>query len=86
MLRVGQGLWITPCKQIHTFFMNFPIDVLFMDKHHTVLAIHRSMTPWRISRIVWRACSVLEIAGGALSQDTIVGHCLEFREQEGLIP
>ena len=32
----GEALWIVPCSSIHTFFMRFPIDVLFLDEKLTV--------------------------------------------------
>ena len=35
----GQGLWIDPCNSVHTFFMRFPIDVLFLDKSQRVVRV-----------------------------------------------
>ena len=35
----GEGLWIVPCPMIHTFFMRFPIDVLFLDKRLRVVRV-----------------------------------------------
>ena len=32
-----QGLWIKPCTSVHTFFMRFPIDILYLDKDNTVV-------------------------------------------------
>jgi uncharacterized membrane protein (UPF0127 family) len=58
-----ESILIEPCKQVHTFFMRFPIDVVFLDKDNTVLEI-RSMTPWKLSPLVWGAQKVLELPEG----------------------
>lgn len=62
-----EGLWLKPCKSIHTFFMRYPIDVLFLDSEGTI--VHQeSLVPWRISRWVSRAEGVLEVAAGTLGK------------------
>jgi len=35
-LEPGEGLWIVPCESVHTFFMKFPIDLLYLDRRHKV--------------------------------------------------
>ncbi|MBI4347952.1 MAG: DUF192 domain-containing protein [Elusimicrobia bacterium] len=65
-MEAGEGLWIVPCPMIHTFFMRFPIDVLFLDKQNRVVRVIESLKPWRLSPWVFRAHSVLELAGGSL--------------------
>jgi uncharacterized membrane protein (UPF0127 family) len=75
----GCGLLITPCKSIHTFFMRFPIDAVFVDKNNTVLHIREGIKPWRVSKVVLDARSVLELPNGAVSATgTKVGDKLEF--------
>ncbi|MGE5613250.1 MAG: DUF192 domain-containing protein [Bacillota bacterium] len=75
----GHGLLITPCKSIHTFFMRFPIDVVFIDGDNTVLHILEGIKPWRVSRVVWNSRGVLELPGGVVSATgTNVGDKLEF--------
>jgi hypothetical protein len=62
----GTGLWIEPCNSIHTFFMKFPIDVVYLDRHGLVLKIHQNVKPWRMDLPVFKARSVLELpCGGA---------------------
>lgn len=62
------GLLISPCQQVHTHFMRFAIDVLFLDDCHQVLHIERNMQPWRFSRFIRQGRAVLEVnAGGASS-------------------
>jgi uncharacterized membrane protein (UPF0127 family) len=43
----GHGLLLAPCSSVHTFFMRFPIDVIFLDRHSVVVKIVHSMRPWR---------------------------------------
>ncbi|MGN0852160.1 MAG: DUF192 domain-containing protein [Kiritimatiellia bacterium] len=57
----GRGLLILRCNAIHTFFMAFPIDATFYDRHGRVVKTVRNIRPWRI--FVWggwRAAKVLE--------------------------
>lgn len=76
-----EGIYIVPCEGIHTFRMKFPIDVAFLGKDGRVLAVHHSLKPNRISRIVLRAQGVLELSAGRLrATDTEVGDIVQFRE------
>jgi uncharacterized membrane protein (UPF0127 family) len=52
---------IAPCNGIHTFFMRFTIDVLFVDRQGTVLKVCRGLKPWRIG-LSLRAFAALEFA------------------------
>ena len=45
----GESLLIEPCNSIHTFFMKFNIDVIFLDKDLKVVKIFRDMPPWRMT-------------------------------------
>jgi uncharacterized membrane protein (UPF0127 family) len=74
-----EGLWIVPCPMIHTFFMKFAIDVLFLDQGLRVVRVLERLKPWRFSPWVLRAHSVLELAGGSLQGSVRVGDCLELR-------
>lgn len=74
-----EGLWIVPCPMIHTFFMRFPIDVVFLDKALKVRRVITDLKPWRLSPWVWTAHSVLELPGGALKGRAKVGDVLEIR-------
>jgi uncharacterized membrane protein (UPF0127 family) len=59
----GHGLLIQPTWSVHTWFMRFPIDVVFLDRDLTVLKIRKHMRPWRTAARL-RARSVLELAAG----------------------
>ena len=77
-LAAGEGLWIVPCEAVHTFGMNFPIDVLYLSKQKKVLKIRDNMKKSRMS-LCLRAHSVLELpAGHAALTGTVVGDQLEF--------
>ena len=74
-----EGLWIVPCPMIHTFFMKFPIDVVFLDSDLTVRRVIENLPPWRLSPWVFSASSVLELQGGVLRGSVSVGDKLEMR-------
>ena len=75
----GQGLLLRPCRGVHTFFMGYPIDVIFLDKDGVVLALFAELRPWRATPFVDGACCALELAAGqASSTQTVVGDRLLF--------
>ena len=59
----GEGMLITSCNQVHTLFMRFAIDAIFLSADWEVLAI-RELKPWRLSPLVWKSKSVLEVPFG----------------------
>jgi uncharacterized protein len=59
------ALVLTPCKAVHTAFMQFAIDVVFVDRAGGVVRIVRDLRPWRMAAAL-RAHAVVELAGGAL--------------------
>ena len=67
-LTKGEGLLILPCNSIHTHVMRFPIDVLYVSKDNTVVAVDRAMAPWRFGRIHRRARYVIELPAGAAAE------------------
>lgn len=78
----GEGLWIAPCEAIHTFFMKFPIDILFLSRKKKVLKVRRNMPKSRLSACLW-ADSVLELPAGTIdSTSTERGDMLEFEENQ----
>lgn len=79
-LKPEEGLWIVPCAMIHTFFMRFSLDVVFLDKELRVVKAMEDLRPWRLSPWVWKAHSVLEFAAGTLRGEARPGDRLELRE------
>jgi uncharacterized protein len=62
----GAGLVIVPCSSIHTQFMRFPLDVLYVNKEDEIVGIDRNLRPWRIGRFYKKVHYVVELpAGGA---------------------
>lgn len=76
-LHWGGGLWLEPCRSVHTHFMRFPIDLLFLDQEGRVVRVIRALQPWRISPVVREAVAVLELPAGAAGPtspgDRVVG-------------
>ena len=66
-LEPGQGLWIVPCEGVHTWFMKFAIDVVFLNKKRQVVKLRKSMGRWRMAMSL-RAHSVLELPAGTLER------------------
>ncbi len=64
-------LWIKSCSSIHTWFMKFSIDAVFVDKKLVVQAVHFNLKPWRLTLPHLRAKDVFEFAGGRLSAKQI---------------
>jgi uncharacterized protein len=67
MLLQDEGLYFPNTSSVHTFGMLFAIDLAYLDADHVIVAIHRSVKPFRISWCL-RAQSVCELAQGAASR------------------
>lgn len=75
----GNGLVIVPCNSIHMFFMKFPLDIVFIDKNNIVVYVIENIKPWRASKIIRKAHSVIELPVGTIkSSQTYVGDQLEI--------
>lgn len=78
-LKLGEALVIKPCNSIHTFFMRFAIDVLFVDKNLRVIKLITRLKPFRASAIYPQADLVIELpAGNINSTRTAVSDQLEL--------
>jgi uncharacterized membrane protein (UPF0127 family) len=62
-LASGEGLLLRPASSVHTFFMRFPIDVVFLDRELRVLALATNLKPWRAAARR-RSRAVLELPAG----------------------
>jgi len=63
----GQALILNPCNSIHTFFMHFPIDVLFVDKDNRVIKAISVFPPFRFSNIYFNSAFVIELPSGTIN-------------------
>lgn len=64
----GHGLWIMRCSQIHSCFMRFPFDAIFIDKHNTIVGLVENMPAWRLSSWFRGAAGVLELPAGTIAK------------------
>jgi len=81
-LEDGTGLMLVPCNCVHTWFMRYPIDVVFINRENTIVKIVDSMKPYHIGSIVKQACSVLELKAGSCQKLGItVGDRLKYTEE-----
>jgi uncharacterized membrane protein (UPF0127 family) len=62
-LSSGEGLLLQPAGSIHTFFMRFPIDAVFLDRDRRVVRVAANVKPWRTAA-ARRSKAVLELAAG----------------------
>ncbi|SRR5579875_601166 len=77
-LEPGGGLWIVPCESVHTFFMRFPIDLVYLDRQNRVRKVRHAVGPWRLS-LCLTAHSVLELPAGTAQQSrTARGDLIEM--------
>ena len=77
-LAPGEGLWIIPCESVHTFWMRFPIDLVYLDRKMRIRKLKSSVPAWRISACLL-AHSVIELPAGTISaSQTQTGDTLVF--------
>jgi uncharacterized membrane protein (UPF0127 family) len=67
-LTPNTGLWFHGCSSIHTCFMRFAIDVIYVDKNLKVKRVYESLKPWRMTRFVSGADSVFELPAGTVKE------------------
>jgi uncharacterized protein len=78
----GAALWIKPCHAVHSLWMRFSIDVLFLDKEQRVVHIEPEFAPGRVGRVIRNAVSVLELPACTVqSTGTCVGDRIQFVER-----
>ncbi len=81
-LAAGEGLWIAPCESVHTFFMRFPIDLVYLDREKRIKKARSAVGPWRLSACL-SAHSILELPAGTIEKTRSErGDTLEIEEVE----
>ena len=65
------ALKLIPCNQIHTFFMNYSIDVLYLDSDNNVIFCEENLKPGKIGARVKNALSVIELPNGKIKKSNI---------------
>ena len=80
----GRGLWIVPCRGVHTLGMSFPLDVIYLSEDNTVVYLESSLPPWRFAPVRWNARTVLEVPCTTIrSTATALGDSIEIHWQNG---
>jgi len=83
--RNGTGLWIRPCRGVHTLAMRFPIDVVYLDCAGKVVHVEHNLQPWRFSPIRMQAASVLELPSHTVARTgTALGDSIEIQMKESV--
>ncbi|MDB5796842.1 MAG: hypothetical protein JWP36_744 [Paucimonas sp.] len=67
-LPVGRGLLLVDCASVHTCFMRFALDVVYLDGQFTIVKLVRGLKPWRFSVGGKQAVHVLELKAGAVNR------------------
>jgi uncharacterized membrane protein (UPF0127 family) len=80
-LASDEGIYLVPCEWVHTFGMRFPIDIAFLHRSGRILSVHHALKPRRLSKLVFRADGVLELAAGRLHEtQSCIGDVIEFED------
>jgi uncharacterized membrane protein (UPF0127 family) len=78
-LQKGEGLILAGEKSIHTLFMKFPIDVVYVDKNYKIIRADANMAPYRLGPFVAQSAYVLEMPTGTIANTaTETGDQLKF--------
>ena len=72
------ALVIKPCKSIHTCFMKYSIDVVFLNEKFQIVKIKRNMRPWKMTPFYFSSTQVVEFENGRIDQELKEGDELEL--------
>ena len=79
----GSAMHIKPCGSIHTLWMRFTLDLIFLDRDYTVVKVVRNVAPFNLATGGRKAASVLEFASGWFDWNKLsVGDKLEIVESK----
>ncbi|OOM80581.1 hypothetical protein CLPUN_12470 [Clostridium puniceum] len=67
-LEDNTAMFIYPCNSVHTYFMKFSLDILFVSKEFKVLHLVENMKPGNISCFVRKSMGVLELPAGTIKK------------------
>lgn len=69
-LEPEEALYLAPCASVHTLFMAYGIDLVFLDRAGRVLKIVPDLRPWRLA-VCWGAHAALELRAGEVARRRI---------------
>lgn len=81
-LSEDEALIIRPCSSIHTFFMKFKIDVIFVDKNNKIIALYENVEKNKILPIHLTSKYVIELAAGRVHDKNIKKNDVLLVEQQ----
>ena len=67
-LAPSSGLFISNCNSVHTFFMKYAIDCVFVDKNLKVKGVKQNLAPHRATFPIWGASAVIELSAGSIAK------------------
>ncbi len=85
-LKEEEGLLLIPCKSIHTWFMRYSIDIVFLGMNSDVIAVYEKMRPFRATKYHKNARSALELPSGILARKGIYlknGDIIHITDENG---
>ena len=78
-LKENEGLLIDNCSSIHTFWMRYPIDILFLDSDNRVIRFFEDLKPFRVTPFIRGAVKTVELKSGTVKACLInIGDCLKL--------
>ncbi len=78
-LEPGEALLLDPCTSVHTAFMRFAIDVVYLDRGGNVVKLSPNLKPFRMSGVLRGGRSVIELPTGVIeSTRTVPGDQINF--------
>lgn len=66
-LPVGKALMLFNCSSVHTCFMRFPIDVVYLNRNYIIVGIE-TLRPWGIGKMLRGTKMIVEMNEGAAKQ------------------
>jgi len=60
----NEALIIPRCNWVHTMFMGFPIDVVYLDSDYVIIDMESGVKPWRMCMPRLKAAHTLELVSG----------------------
>lgn len=81
-LKKNEALLINKCNAVHTMFMKYPIDAIFLDEKMRIVSIENNICPWKKTKFYPKAHHVLEIS--SQKHDFIIGNQLVWLDNYSL--
>jgi uncharacterized membrane protein (UPF0127 family) len=82
-LPAGSAIHLHPCRSVHTYFMNYSIDVLYLDSEQRVIGMEEALHPGKAGRRYRKTVSVVELPAGTIREtQTMAGHALQFENEK----